>query len=436
MAVTIEQVLPRSLAGRAGVRAGERLLAVNGNAVTDVLDYRFYITEKRVELLLQDESGRERTVALQKGEYDDIGLEFATYLMDKQHTCTNKCIFCFVDQMPPGMRESLYFKDDDARMSFLFGNYITLTNLSDADIDRIIKMRISPVNVSVHTTDPDLRTRLMINPHAGTSLRYLTRLAQAGIKINTQVVLCPGINDGPALSRTLCELGALWPAVQSIACVPVGLTKHRAGLPELHPYDKNTAKAVVETVEAFAQKHYECKGVRLAYPADEFFLLAGLELPKAAYYGDFDQLENGVGLLALLEDEFLDALENEEPRKVDKLVTIATGAAAFPMLSALAKRAEERFLGLKINVKLIKNDTFGHTITVAGLLTGRDVAAQLGGQALGDEVLLSASMLRHERDRFLDDETPESVAAALGVPVTPVDNDGWALLTALLGPKQ
>ena len=433
MAVTIERVLPRSLARRAGILPGEVLLSINGNEVADVLDYRFYLTEERVELLLQSGDGARRSVLIQKGEYDDIGLEFATYLMDRQHTCKNKCVFCFVDQMPKGMRESLYVKDDDSRMSFLFGNYITLTNLSDEDIGRIIKMRISPVNISVHSTNPEVRRALMLSPRAGDSLRYLSRLAEHDIKMNTQLVLCPGINDGPELTRSLRELSALWPAVQSIACVPVGLTKHRSGLPELRGYGSESAARVVDEVEAFSVAFFKQHGTRLAYPADEFFLMAERPLPDAAYYGDFDQLENGVGLLALLRQELLEALEEEPTREVRRAVTIATGMAAFGTLQALAERVCGRFPGLTINVHALPNRTFGESVTVAGLLAGSDFIAGLTGQTLGDEVLITACALRHERDRFLDDLTPAEVSAALGVPVTPVDNDGYALLAALLG---
>ncbi|GKH48266.1 MULTISPECIES: DUF512 domain-containing protein [Anaerotruncus] len=433
MPVLIQTVAPGSHAARAGVRPGDTLLTIGGRPINDVLDYRFYMTDRQLELSLL-RGGAPYSVRIKKAEYDDIGLDFETYLMDKQHSCKNKCVFCFIDQMPPGMRESLYFKDDDSRLSFLFGNYITLTNLTDADIDRIIEMHISPVNVSVHTTDPALRVAMMKNPNAAGSLRYIERLAKAGIRINTQLVLCPGWNDGEALAKTLADLGKLYPGVQSVACVPVGLTKYREGLAELRSFTAAEAGDTIDRVEAFQQRMLEEHGERVAYPSDEFFLLAGRPIPAAGYYGEFAQLENGVGLLSLLEDEFSDAFSDDDGEgAAEGAFTVATGKAACPLISSLARRVMDRYPGIDIRVRAIENRFFGEKITVAGLVTGVDLAEQLGGEALGDRLLLPSAMLRHERDKFLDDMTLEALEEALGVPVLPVDNDGYELYAAMTG---
>ena len=432
MPVLIQSVEPASYAARAGIRPGDTLLAVDRHPIADVLDYRFYVTSRRITLELL-RAGKPFTARISKGEYDDIGLEFETYLMDRQHTCKNKCVFCFVDQMPPGMRDSLYFKDDDSRMSFLFGNYITLTNLTDADIDRIIKMRISPVNISVHTTDPALRVQLMKNPHAAGSLRYIGRLTGAGIRVNAQLVLCPGLNDGAALERTLCDLDALGPNLQSIACVPVGLTKYRDGLPALKPFTSEGAARTIDILERFAARQIARGAARTAYPSDEFFLIAGRPLPDVEYYGDFDQLDNGVGLLTLLESEFSSALALDGEDAAPASATLATGVAAAPLLKRLAARAMQRHPGVTVDVRPIVNRFFGETITVAGLITGRDLIGQLGGAPIGGRLLIPSVMLRHERDRFLDDVTADEVERTLGVRLCAVDNDGYALYDAMTG---
>ena len=317
MAVIIKGVEAGSLAARKGIRPGDTLEAINGEAIRDVLDYRFYMTDSRLELSLRRD-GAAFSVPVRKGEYDDLGLEFETYLMDRQHTCRNKCIFCFVDQLPRGLRDSLYVKDDDSRMSFLFGSYVTLTNLTEEDIRRIIKMRLSPINISVHTTDPDLRVEMLKNPKAAESLRYIPMLTQAGIRVNTQLVLCPGVNDGPALEKSLWDLAEYWPGLGSIALVPVGLTGHREGLYPLRPYTKEEARQVLDAAALFQAEMIQKHGSRIAYPADEFFLLAERPIPPAEYYEDFEQLEDGVGLWALLRQEFTSALELEEPRPLSR----------------------------------------------------------------------------------------------------------------------
>lgn len=436
MSVTISSVVPGSAAQKAGILPGETLISINQNDICDILDYRFYETEKKLRILLQDTAGRKREVVIRKGEYQAIGLEFETYLMDQQHSCRNRCIFCFIDQLPKGLRKSLYFKDDDSRLSFLFGNYITLTNLSEHEVSRIIKMHISPINISVHTTNPELRVKMMGNRFAGESLRILYRFAEAGIRLNCQMVLCPGINDGPELERSLNDLLPLYPAVQSIALVPVGLTRYREGLYPLEPYNRDTARAVIEIAERYGQTMYEKHGVRICYAADEFYLKAELPIPEAAFYGDFDQLENGVGLMANMKEEFADALEDlpEHPEKLPpRRITLATGAAAAPFLDTLLDELRQKCHNLTCNVVPILNHFFGERINVAGLITGSDLKEQLHGKELGEELLLPAVMLRHEGDLFLDDISLVELEEELGVPIRLVPEDGYAFYRAVMG---
>lgn len=433
MSVLITGVQPNSCAARHGVLPGEMLVSINGHPILDVLDYRFYEINSSLTVVVVDASGTAREFSLKKREYDSLGLEFETYLMDKQHSCRNKCIFCFIDQMPKGLRKTLYFKDDDSRLSFLFGNYITLTNLSEHEISRIIEMHISPMNISVHTTNPKLRVKMMGNRFAGNALETLKRFARAGIKINCQLVLCPGINDGPELSRTLTDLEELYPAVESVAAVPVGITKFREGLYPLEQYDKETASQVLDIIGEFGDRCHQKYGTRIAYPADEFFLKAGREIPPTEYYGELAQLENGVGLISLLREEFSYALEDTSPRPLKRKITLATGTAAQPFLAGLFAQACHQFPGLAGEVVAIRNEFFGKTITVAGLVTGGDLIKQLRGRELGDQLLIPLCMLRREGDLFLDDVSLQEVTDALHVPVRVVPNDGQQLLDAMLG---
>ena len=434
MAVKITGIVPGSPAARAGIQPGDVLISINKNPIVDVLDYRFYMTDIHLELLLHNEAKELRTVSVRKGEYDDLGLEFETYLMDKQMGCRNKCIFCFVDQTPKGMRPSLYFKDDDTRMSFLFGNYTTLTNLKDGDIERIIKMHISPINISVHTTNPELRVEMMGNPSAGEKLRYIKMLTDGGIKVNSQLVLCPGINDGEELERSIRDLSLLCPSLQSIAVVPVGITKHRDGLYPLRTFTAEEAKRVVEITERWGDKLGEEQESRIVYASDEFYLLAGLPIPEPEFYGDFDQLDNGVGLMALLKQEFRAAMMQAGEFQEEKHITVATGELAYPMLCEFAQQVMERYPMVRISVEKIVNDFFGHSVTVAGLVCGQDLIAQLKGKELGSELLIPSTMLRHEQDRFLDDVTREEVEEALSVRLTTTENDGFDLLEKILSP--
>ena len=432
MAVIIDSVQKGSPAFRAGFKAGETLTAINGHEIMDVLDYRFYQDEKKLEVELISDKGKKRLLRVSKREYEDLGLEFSTYLMDKQRSCKNKCVFCFIDQLPPGLRDSLYFKDDDSRLSFLFGNYITLTNITEHEVERIIHMHISPINISVHTTNPALRVKMMNNRFAGEKLEILYRLAGAGIAINCQLVLCPGWNDGAELERTLQDLTAL-ESVGCIAAVPVGLTKYREGLAPLTLFDPASAAAVIDCIDRFGEACLKATGSRRVYAADEFYLIAGREMPDAAFYEDFALLENGVGLWALLKSEAVDAVTDEPAPEAPRRVSLATGVSAYPLLRELVDMAAAKWHNLEGMVYPIINDFFGHTINVSGLVTGGDLIKQLKDKPLGDELLIPSVLLRREGDLFLDDVSLNDVEQELGVPVRPVPNDGYALMAALAG---
>ena len=433
MGVKISGVERHSPAAKAGLQVGETLLQIDSNEIEDVLDYRFYMTAERLTLLVQSPDGEKRRVRIRKGEYEDLGLDFETYLMDEQRSCRNKCVFCFIDQMPPGMRETLYFKDDDARMSFLYGNYITLTNLSEHDIERTIRMKISPINISVHTTNPELRCRMMNNRFAGKALDIMQRLANAGIAMNAQLVLCPGLNDGEELKRSLQDLLKLAPTLKTISCVPVGLTKYRDNLYPLRPYTKDEAAATIDLIDSFGDQALEAFGDRICYASDEFYLLAGRKLPAPAFYGDFNQLENGVGMLTLQRQQFEMALEDFEPDDKPRSLSIVTGLAAAPQIKELVSLAEKRWPGLHCTVYPVVNDFFGHNITVAGLITGRDMIAQLKGKDLGERLLFPDVMLRFHTDVFLDDITQSQIEDELGVPMVPVQaDDGYELLRNMI----
>lgn len=428
--IEITAVTAGSPAARAGIRRQDMLIAVNGTMIHDVLDYRFAITASKLTVRLCRE-GQEIEVQVAKGEYDDLGLEFATALMDEKRTCGNHCIFCFIDQNPAGMRDTIYFKDDDARLSFLQGSYITLTNLTDEDVDRIIRMHLT-VNVSVHTTDPDLRKKMLGNVRGGESLKYLTRMAEAGVPLNCQIVLCPTWNDGDALHKTLADLFAMVPAVESIAVVPFGMTKHREKLCKIPAFTRETARAAVEQIEAVQRWSLGAHGRRIVYAADELYLLAELPLPEDETYEGYPQYENGVGMLRCLMNEFYDALEDAEYNGNARFLTIATGKAAAPFLEKMMRDCEEKFSQVHCQVLAIRNEFYGETVTVAGLLTGQDLLAQLKGRDLGSAVLLSETCLRHD-DLFLDDMTRAELEEALGVPVVKTAVDGYELLDHILG---
>lgn len=435
MAVKIQGVAPGSAASKAGLAPGMSLVMIDGHEINDGLDYEFYSTGKKLRVLAQAPGKEPQEILVVKPEYQPLGCEFDSYLIDKQHSCKNKCVFCFVDQLPQGMRKPLYFKDDDERLSFLFGNYVTLTNLSDREVNRIIEMRISPVNISVHTTNPELRVKMMNNKHAGEVLRYIPLLAENGIQMNTQLVLCPGLNDGEELRRSIEELAGFYPQLQSIAAVPVGLTKFREGLYPLKPYDRQGAAEqlaiMLEYGERFKQRH----GVRLVYPSDEWFLLAGMPIPEEDFYDGYLQLENGVGMWRLTQDEFMQALE-DTPQAVDKAeADMIVGELAAPLLQQLSRELEDKFPEVKLHVHVVRNDFFGHGITVTGLLTGQDIIAQLKGKMHSSTLLLPSNVLRAERDLLLDGATPEEIARELGVEICIVENGGDNLLQAVLEAK-
>lgn len=437
MSVKINNVKKDSICDIKGISAGDELLKINGKEIMDVLDFDFYMAEQNITMTFKCSDGKYKVI---KTNNTNCGLEFETYLMDKQRHCKNKCIFCFIDQLPKGLRPSLYFKDDDSRLSFLFGNYITLTNISEHEIERIISMHISPVNISVHTMNPELRVQMMKNKNAGESLKIIKRLADAGIQMNTQLVLCPGINDGNELRRSIEELSALYPSVQSIAAVPVGLTKFRDGLEKLEPYNKETASEVIDIIEEYSQKFRKELGTGLVYPADEFFIKAERDLPNEEYYDDYPQLDNGVGLVRSFYNDFLYELENCNEKPTNKKVTLATGVDFYPYLYELCKKAEQKF-GIEINVQKIINNFFGETITVSGLVTGQDIANQLKSQDLGEYLLLPNSMISdytnhtENKNKFLDDMTVEELEETLNTKIILTSGDGGQLLRDILGVK-
>ena len=429
--VKITDVEHRSHAERAGILPGDTLLCINGNEINDVLDYRFYLTERRVEITyLRD--GEEKLAVITKGEYSDIGLGFETPLMDKKRSCKNGCIFCFIDQNPAGMRESIYFKDDDSRLSFLHGNYITLTNLTDADVDRIVKMRFSPINVSIHTTNPDLRVKMMKNKRSGEVLDYLRRFYEAGLSMCGQIVLCRGINDGEELLRSMRDLSQYYDRMGSVSIVPAGLTKHRDGLYPLTDFTPEEAAAVIDMVEAFATEHKAKTGSRMLFLADEFYLKAGRELPDADYYEGYPQLENGVGMIRSFDEDF--ALGEEDAQVSDKprTVSIATGVAAYPKMQEYATRVKKTRPQMQTKVYKIINHFFGESITVAGLLTGKDILEQLSGEDLGEVLYIPQNALRAGEETFLCGMTVSELSEKLGISVVPMSADGYELATALL----
>ncbi len=433
MSVIVKSVIKKSPAYKAGMREGDTLLRISGNSIMDVLDYRFYQNDVKLTLEYINSKGKTVTKKVKKKEYDELGLEFETYLMDKKHSCRNKCIFCFIDQLPKGLRDSLYFKDDDSRLSFLFGNYITLTNITEHEVERIIKMHISPINISVHTTNPDLRVKMMNNKNAGKVLDIIYRFNEAGIKLNCQLVLVPDYNDGEELERSLKDLTSL-ENVECVAAVPVGITKYREGLCQISPFDKERAAKTVDVLEKYSDLTLEKYGERRVFPADEFYILAERQLPGADYYEEFLQLENGVGLVPLLlkeSDEALDLCDYKLENK--RKITMVTGEAAYPFIKSIVDKVLKKWDNLECTLVAIKNNFFGGEINVTGLITATDIEAQLKGMDLGDELLIPSVMLRDGGDMFLDSVTLEELSQKLDVSITTVDNDGYILIDKILG---
>ena len=411
---------------------GDAVISINGNKIIDVLDYKFFAYDSRLKVLLRRPDGSEHEVTVHKSEGGDLGLEFESYLMDTPRSCANNCVFCFIDQLPGGMRRTMYFKDDDARLSFLLGNYITLTNLSKREIERIIALHISPINVSVHTTNPELRCKMLQNPRAGESIETMRRFAQAGIVMNCQIVCCPGLNDGEELLRSMRDLEEMYPGVHSVSIVPVGLTRFREGLYPLTPYTKELAGETIDMVTAFGDECLKRHGTRIFFCGDELYIKAERELPPDEFYEEHTQLENGVGMIRLLETEFRSALMlSDEPDGVP--FSIATGVSAAPYFEKLLGMAKEKYGTIKGQVYAIENDFFGRSINMTGLITGQDLIKQLKGRALGERLLISQNMLRREEMDFLDDVTLEQASKELGVPIYPIEQDGFALWDAMAG---
>ena len=412
--------------------AGDTLLSINGNHILDVLDYKYYAYDRHLRVVLQRESGERYELQVNKPEGGDLGLDFESYLMDTPRSCANNCVFCFIDQLPKGMRRTMYFKDDDARLSFLLGNYITLTNLSKREVERIIALHVSPVNVSVHTTDPELRCKMLQNRRAGESIEIMRAFAAAGIVMNCQIVCCPGLNDGAALDRTMRDLANMYPGVNSVSVVPVGLTKYREGLYPLTAFTPEHAAETLDQITAFGDECVKKYGTRLFFCGDEFYILAGRELPPDEFYEDYTQLENGIGMLRLLMTEFASALKlSDEPDGIP--FSIATGVSAAPYFQRMLENAQKVYPQLRGRVYPIVNDFFGHSINVTGLITGQDLLAQLKGKDLGQRLFISQNMLRREELDFLDDVTLEQAAQTLGVPIYPIEQDGFALWDAMAG---
>lgn len=429
----IKNVLPGSIAEELEISAGDKLLAINDQEIEDVFDYHFFANEEYLTVLIEKPDGEQWELEIEKEYEEDLGIEFEQGLMDEYRSCRNKCIFCFIDQMPKDMRETLYFKDDDSRLSFLQGNYVTLTNMSDHDIDRIVRYHLEPINVSFQTTNPELRCKMLHNRFAGEALKKVDRLYEGGITMNGQIVLCKGINDGEELERSIRDLMKYAPQLQSVSVVPVGLSKYRDGLYPLLPFTKEDAKEVLHIIHKWQKKAYEEFGIHFIHGGDEWYILAEEELPEEERYDGYLQLENGVGMLRLLMNEFEEGYESLNGDERDREVSIATGFLAYPYIQRMADRIMEKYPKSKIHVYGIRNDFFGELITVSGLITGQDLIGQLKGKALGEKLLLPCNMLRIEEQDFLDDVTLQDVKDALQVPVDIVKSSGQDFIDAVLG---
>jgi len=438
MNATVKSIIPNSAATRTIIAPGDILCKINGETIGDVLDYKFSSYDENLLLELVSNTGKLKLVKLRKSEGEDPGLIFENSLMDKERSCANKCIFCFIDQNPKGMRDTIYYKDDDVRLSFLQGNYVTLTNLSQRDVQRMIDLRISPINVSVHTMDSELRSFMLGNKNGARGIEILERLAKAGIMLNCQIVCCPGVNDGTELIKTIKGLIALGPTVNSVSVVPVGLTRHRKGLAELSAADKVQARKIIRIVKHFNDLCVKSRGGGVFFCADELYMKAGYKLPADECYEGYPQLENGVGMMRLLITEFEDALAEFGEHDLEcgsqgMAFSAATGVLAEKYLTNLLKSVSAKHVRMGENVYGIRNDFFGESVTVSGLVTGGDLISQLKGRELGLRLLIPRNMLRHGDEVFLDDVTVSDVSDALGVPIRIVEQDGADLLRAFLG---
>lgn len=428
----VKNIVGGSIADELGIEPGDRLLSINGNEIEDIFDYQFYSEDEELLLLIEKPDGEQWELEIEKDADEELGMEFGAGLMDEYRSCRNKCMFCFIDQMPEGMRDTLYFKDDDSRLSFLQGNYVTLTNMNDHDIERIIRYRLEPINISFQTTNPELRCKMLHNRFAGDALKKVDQLYQGGIEMNGQIVLCKGVNDGEELERSIRDLTKYLPLLRSVSVVPVGLTKFRDGLYPLEPFTKEEAKRVLETVHRWQEKLYGEYGVHFIHAGDEWYLLAEEEIPEEERYDGYLQLENGVGMLRLLFNEFDEAYRNIEGDNRERTLSIATGRLAYPYLKRIAEKMEEKYPNIRIRVYSVRNDFFGERITVSGLVTAQDIMAQLEGKELGERLLLPCNMLKADEDIFLDDYTVSQVSDALQVPIVIVKSSGQDLIDAIL----
>lgn len=430
----ISKVDAGSIGEELELEPGDVLLTINGNEVEDVFDYEYYVNSPSMTMVVQKANGEEWELDIEN-DYEDLGLTFENGLMSDYRSCRNKCIFCFIDQMPPGMRETLYFKDDDTRLSFLQGNYVTLTNLKEKDIERIIRFKLSPINISVQTTNPELRCRMLNNRFAGEALKLIDRLYEAGTPMNGQIVLCRGINDGAELERSIRDLSRYLPYMESVSVVPVGLSRFRDGLYPLEPFTKEDAEQVIDLIESWQKRLYAEYKTHFIHASDEFYILAERPLPEAERYDGYIQLENGVGMLRLMAEEVEEELSAAEGDKEEGFVSLATGRLAYPYLLKYAGWIQEKFPGRRIELHAIRNDFFGETITVSGLITGQDIIKQLSGKDLGEYLLLPINMLRSGEDVFLDDVTVGDVEKALQVKIRIVKSSGHDFVRAILHPE-
>ena len=446
---TVKKILPGSIAEELDIVEGDKILSVNGEPIEDIFDYQFLIQDSYIEVLVEKADGEQWLLEVDKDPDEDLGVEFENGLMDEYRHCHNKCVFCFIDQMPPGMRETLYFKDDDSRLSFLQGNYVTLTNMSDHDVERICRYHLSPINISFQTMNPELRCRMLNNRFAGEALKKVDMLNEAGIQMNGQIVLCKGLNDGAELEYSIQQLMKYIPNLESVSVVPVGLSKYREGLYPLEPFDGNEAAVVIDLIEGYQRECYEKYGTHFVHASDEWYILAGRELPEAERYDGYLQLENGVGMLRLFMDEFQEALEGakekglllggeekhsqETSRETSREISLATGLLAYPYLERMASTLMEECPGLKINVYPITNYFFGESITVSGLLTGQDIHVQLMDKKLGSQLFLPENVLRSGEDVFLDDMTLGELERSLQVPINIVKSSGYEFFRAMIG---
>ena len=432
----IASVAPGSIAQEMELAAGDIVLSVNGQEIEDVFDYHYLINDEYLKLLVRKPDGEEWELEIEKEFQEDLGIQFENSLMDDYRSCRNHCIFCFIDQMPPGMRETLYFKDDDARLSFLQGNYVTLTNMSDHDIDRIIRYHLSPINISFQTTNPQLRCRMLHNRFAGDIFPKVQRLFEAGIEMNGQIVLCKGFNDGQELERSIRDLTGYLPHLKSVSVVPVGLSRFREGLEALEPFTAQEAAQVIDLVESWQDKLFPQWGLHFIHCSDEWYLLAGREIPQEERYDGYLQLENGVGMLRLLEEEVAQELSGRTGDDRVRRVALATGLLAAPTLRRQMAKIQEKYPGVSAEVYAVRNDFFGTSITVSGLVTGQDLTRQLAGRDLGEQLLIPCNMLRAGENVFLDDMTVEMAEDALQISVDVVETEGADLVRAVLGEQK